>query len=104
MRALVLGVVACSTSVLFIKESTLDPVLLSALRLWVAALVLTPLYLRARPRHPRISVHRSLWPGLLLAVHFMTWIAGARLTPAVNSTLLVNLVPLATPMQCAAPV
>lgn len=98
MLALLIGVVACSTSVLFIKESTLDPIVLSALRLWVAAAVLAPLYLRARARHGNVLGSRAVLPGLVLALHFMTWIVGARLTPVVNSTLLVNLVPLVTPL------
>lgn len=97
---LAVGVFACSTSVLFIKASRMDPALLAAARLLVAAAVLAPLYLRARrvvTRVPWLSARRAALPGVVLALHFVTWIAGARATPAVHSSLIVNLVPAATP-------
>jgi drug/metabolite transporter (DMT)-like permease len=99
---LALGVVACSTSVLFIKASRIEPALLAAARLLIAAAVLAPLYVRAR-RETRtdpaaVSARRAIVPGIVLALHFITWIIGARATPAVNSSLLVNLVPVVTPL------
>lgn len=95
-----LGTLALSTSVLFIKASTLHPLVLSSGRLWVAVLALSPLYLRDLRRYPgaRQAFRRSLWPGVLLALHFASWVVGARLTPVVNSSLLVNMVPLVTPV------
>ena len=33
-----------------------------------------------------------------LRLHFITWIAGARMTPAANSTLIVNIVPVVMPL------
>ena len=102
MRNLVLlpfGLLACSTSILFIKESQLHPALLAALRLLVAASVLMPLFIRDLQRHwddyGRTEFLRSSLAGLVLALHFVSWNYGARMTPAVNSTLLVNMVPLA---------
>jgi len=101
MALLPLGLLACSTSVIFIKASQLHPVLLSALRLLVAATALLPLFVMDLKRHGsaygRDDVVRSCLAGLVLALHFVSWIAGARMTPAVNSTLLVNIVPLVTP-------
>jgi drug/metabolite transporter (DMT)-like permease len=98
---LLLGVFACSTSVIWIKKCDVDPVLLTALRLAIAAAVLTPLFvrdwLRNRERMSWRLVCDSAIPGLVLALHFFLWIHGARLTPAVNSTLLVNLVPIVMP-------
>ena len=98
---LCVGLLACSTSVIFIKLTTMHPVLLSAFRLAVAVVVLLPLYMRdARrlddgPALPRLL--RTIVPGLLLGMHFVTWIIGARMTPVVNSTLIVNMVPMVTP-------
>jgi drug/metabolite transporter (DMT)-like permease len=95
------GLFACSTSIIFIKESQLHPVLLAALRLLVATIVLLPLFIRDLRRHwddyGRAEFARSSLAGLMLALHFVSWNYGARMTPAVNSTLLVNMVPLATP-------
>lgn len=99
--SLIVGLVAASSSVIFIKESLLDPVILAAGRLWVAAVCVLPWFLSAARRHPGFllaNLRRVLWPSLLLAVHFITWIIGARLTPAVNSSLLVNMVPVVTPI------
>jgi len=101
---LVLGLVSASSSVIFIKASRLDPVLLATGRLAVASLLVTPWFV-ARVREHRTFFRRegrrTLWPGLLLGVHFITWIIGARMTPAVNSSLLVNMVPLVTPLFLA---
>ena len=97
---LLFGVLACSTAVIMIKASETHPVLLSGARLWIAALALTPAYLRARRRHRSFGLRHlraTLLPGVLLAVHFITWIIGARLTYAANSSLIVNLVPVAMP-------
>ncbi len=98
--ALVLGLVSASSSVIFIKASHFDPVLLAAGRLLVAAIIVAPWFLRALARHRLFFAaegRRTLLPGAILGVHFVTWIIGARLTPAVNSSLLVNMVPLVTP-------
>jgi drug/metabolite transporter (DMT)-like permease len=98
---LLLGACACSTSVLFMKASQLDPILLACYRLVVATLVLLPLLLRDlrvhRERFGIPELRRTLLPGLVLGLHFISWIIGARLTPAVNSTAIVNMVPVVTP-------
>jgi drug/metabolite transporter (DMT)-like permease len=98
---LALGNLACCTSILFIKASTMHPVLLSAYRLIVAAAVLSPLFFSAWREHRDTFSVRSLnvavIPGALLGLHFISWIMGARMTPAVNSTAIVNLIPLVSP-------
>lgn len=99
--SLLLGIFACSTSVILIKESRLDPVLLSSFRLLVAAAILAPWFFRAYRRHraafgPR-GLLRAVAPGLVLALHFVTWVVGARGTLAVNASLIVNMIPLAMP-------
>ncbi|MFW6353116.1 MAG: EamA family transporter, partial [Verrucomicrobiota bacterium] len=103
MRYLILlfGVFACATSVIFIRTSSTDPLLLSAYRLLLGVVFLLPLTWRARRRHPTYRMSREfrqvLWPGALLALHFITWIDGARQTAAANATLLVNMTPVAMP-------
>ena len=98
---LLVGVFACSTSVLFIKSSTMPAATLAAGRLWVATLVLAPVFLRDRRKlaaqlKPGDLV-RGAVPGVLLGLHLLSWNVGARMTSAVNATLIVNMVPLATP-------
>lgn len=99
---LVLGVFACSTSVIFIRSSGVEASLLAAYRLLLAALFLSPFFLRAHRAHPGAltmrRLARSVWPGALLAVHFISWNLGARMTAAANATLIVNLVPVAMPV------
>lgn len=102
---LLLSVFSASTAVIMIKASTTHPVLLASLRLFVAALVLLPLFLRDLRRHrgayTRAHLRASIVPGLMLAVHFMSWVVGARMTPTANASLIVNLVPLAMPFFLA---
>jgi drug/metabolite transporter (DMT)-like permease len=97
---LLVGVFACSTAVIFIKASSVDPVLLSSFRLLGAAALLFPLFVRARRRHPAFrlgELRRSVVPGFVLAAHFVSWVMGARSTLAANASLIVNMVPLAMP-------
>ncbi|MGC9469830.1 MAG: DMT family transporter [Anaerolineae bacterium] len=98
---LLLSVFTASTAVIMIKASTVHPVLLASLRLFVAALTLTPLFIRDIRRHRDAYTTRHLWasvlPGLVLAIHLMSWAVGARMTPTANASLIVNLVPLAMP-------
>lgn len=98
---LFLGVFACSTAVIMIKVTTLHPVLLASYRCGLAAAILSPLFLRGLARHPGFLTRRRLLrcvvPGLLLGIHFVTWIFGAIDPPAANSSLIVNMVPLVMP-------
>lgn len=99
--ALLFGVFACSTSVIFLKASATHPVLLAGLRVAIASLLLAPLAWRDYRRH-REKVTPVHWrcttlPALVLAAHFVSWNFGARTTLAAQATLIVNLVPIAMP-------
>lgn len=96
---LVFGVWACSTAVLFIKASETHPILLAGLRQLVAAVALSPLFWRAyrRHRYPPRRLLGSALPGIVLGIHFISWIFGARLATAANASLIVNLVPVTMP-------
>jgi len=99
---LFLGVFACSTAVIMIKlRDKLPPVYLASYRCLGAALILSPLFIRGLARNPgaftRRHLLRCLLPGLLLGIHFVTWIIGADGPPAANSSLIVNMVPLVMP-------
>ncbi len=75
--------------------------MLSAWRVLLAAVILSPAYFLARKKHGDAPfaqvVKRSFLPGIILSIHFITWVAGARLTPGANATLMVNLMPLVMP-------
>ena len=101
LSLLFLGVLATSTSVIFIKLSQTDAVLLAGYRALFAGLILLPLFIRAIRKYPNQNkgplLFRSLAPGIFLGVHFAVWNIGARLTPAANSTLIINMLPIFTP-------
>lgn len=102
---LLVGEMMASSSVIFIRISTINPMLLASLRMLVAVLFLMPFYLRELKRdHPGVrpfswgDLKNALLPGLLLGLHFITWIFGARMVPAANASLIVNLTPMVSPL------
>jgi len=98
---LFLGVFACSTSAIFIRMSATDPLVLTALRLALASLLLAPVLVLELRRHgdafTRDHLRRTRLPSLVLALHLISWTLGARMTAVAQSTLIVNLVPIALP-------
>ncbi len=112
---LLFGVWTCSTSVLMIKASRADPLILSGVRTLVAGLSLLPIFVFQiardaqverswRPMATALSPRKLAWSLLgaaLLAIHFITWTTGARLTTAANATLIVNLSPVVLPFIMA---
>ncbi len=98
---LFLGVLAGSSAVIFIKVSTENALLVASYRLLIAAGVLSPLFFRTLSQRGMPYTRRELgWtivPGLVLALHFITWVIGARMTLAANASLVVNLAPVAMP-------
>lgn len=95
---LLLAVASMASSVIFIRLSELPPGELSAWRLIFGGMVVFPWFFKAWRRIPRAAWPRALAAGVLLGLHFITWVMGARGTVAANATLLVNLVPLVLPL------
>lgn len=98
---LIVGGLAASTAVIMINMSAMHPALLASYRLLVAAAFLSPVYVRHVRRHREKYEARhlkaSLLPGIVLGLHFISWIIGARMTTAANATLIVNMMPVAMP-------
>jgi len=98
---LLLGVFTCSTAVIQIKASHTHPFVLAALRLSIASLLLAPLawreYRQHRGVYDRDHLRRTFLPAVVLALHFLSWSYGARLTLAAQASLVVNLAPAAIP-------
>jgi drug/metabolite transporter (DMT)-like permease len=99
--ALVIGVFAVSTAAIFIRLAQAEgapSLVLAAARLVVASAVLTPLVLKRRWQELR-AVDRSdlMWMlvgGIVLGLHFATWITSLEYTAVVNSVVLVTTSPL----------
>ena len=101
LLALLLAVIACGCSVIFIRHSALDAVQLAAFRLISAAFLLLPWFLRSVRRaggYRREWFFISFLAGIPLGLHLLLWNFGARLTSPGNATLLVNLSPMFTPL------
>jgi drug/metabolite transporter (DMT)-like permease len=98
---LLLGVFACSTSAVFIRLSATNPFVLTAARLLIAIAMLSPVFLFELRKHRGsftwAHVRRTHLPALVIAAHLIAWTIGARLTAVAQSTLIVNLVPIALP-------
>ena len=98
---LVLGILSCSVSSVMIRVSALPPIWLTSARLAVAAVVLLPLWIMAARTYPGSVIpaaRRAVLPGILLAIHFVTWMMGVRMVPLAHSSLIVNLVPVVMPL------
>lgn len=95
------GVFCCSTAAIFIRKSAIHSITLSSLRLLLAAVALTPLFVREFRRHRESYTKHdllvSVLPGILLGFHFISWMVGVRMTTVVNGSLIVNMVPIAMP-------
>ena len=98
---LVFGVFCGSTAVIMIKASSDHPFLVASYRLLVAALALLPFFYRDLKNYAGTygwkQVGWSAAPALALAVHFMSWVIGARMTQVANASLIANLTPVVMP-------
>ena len=98
--ALALGVIALSTSAIFVKLANAPSSIIAFYRLLFTALALTPFLLLDKNKRAQL---RSLdlrrmgliaLSGLLLAVHYVMWFESLRYTSVSSSTVLVALQPL----------
>ena len=99
--AIPIGILAVSTSSIFIRYAQADGVsslVIAAWRLTLAALILTPLALTGYRAELRALDRRGLTLGLLsgvfLAIHFATWITSLEYTSVASSVVLVSTAPL----------
>lgn len=98
---LIFGVICGSTAVIMVKASTEHPFLVSAYRLLIAAVCLSPFFFRelrsSTVKYGWLELSWSVLPALALAVHLMSWVYGARMTAVANASLIANLTPVAMP-------
>jgi drug/metabolite transporter (DMT)-like permease len=98
---LIFGVICGATAVIMIKASNEHPFLVASYRLLIAAVALTPFFIRDLRLNPASYSWTQLgWaaiPAVGLAVHFMSWVIGARMTQVANASLIINLTPVAMP-------
>lgn len=97
LRDLAIGCVAISWAAIFFRLADgVDPLLASALRLGLAALLLSPAIVRAR-RGGRLgprALRAAAIGGALYAIHFGTWVASLGMTTVAASVTLVTASPI----------
>lgn len=91
--ALLGAVLAMSSAAILIRVSLAPPVVLAFYRLALTALVLLPLLWRRRQELAALRPGDrwlTVLAGLLLAIHFQTWITSLTLTSVATATVLVT--------------
>lgn len=90
------AVVAVSLAAIFIRLADAPGVVVAWWRMAIAALVLAPVALRALRRTPltRSTMLPTAAAGVLLGVHFATWISSLSYTSVAASVALVSTTPL----------
>jgi drug/metabolite transporter (DMT)-like permease len=97
---LFVGIVATSVSAVLIRlaQAEAPSLVIAAWRLMLATLLLLPICLaRRRPELRRMAAadwRLALLAGLMLALHFASWISSLAYTTVASSTVLVATVPL----------
>jgi drug/metabolite transporter (DMT)-like permease len=100
LLALAFGLLAVSTASIFIRYAQKDvpSLVISAWRLVIATLVLSPIALTRRRAElsslSRRELGLALLSGFFLALHFATWISSLEYTSVASSVVLVTTTPL----------
>ena len=96
--ALLVAVVTVSTSAIFIRLAEVPPLVAAVYRCTLATLVLGAIGWReCRRELPRLSMRErmlAVGTGLVLALHFVTWISSLSYTTVASSLVLVTTTPL----------
>ena len=97
--ALLVSIVAVSTASILIRWSAAPPLAIASYRLLFATLMLAPFYLRSggirRLREsPRKDALTLMAVGVVLALHFASWITSLSLTSVASSVLFVHVDPI----------
>jgi len=105
---------AASFSAIFIRVCDDNPIIIANFRLLFASIILFPFWLsivikkkekyfnplkcRERSRPFPTNISEKKWyvlgviiPGILMGLHFMTWIYAVKLTTVANATLIINI-------------
>ena len=91
-----IGLVAVSLAAIFIRLADAPGVVVAAYRMFLASLVLLPWTLRALRKTPltRSNAGYAVAAGLLLGLHFATWISSLSYTTVAASTSLGTTTPV----------
>lgn len=94
------GVMALSTSAIWVKIAEAPSAVTAFYRLVIAALILSPFLLFSKKRREEVkAISQKQWvqiisAGMFLALHYLLWFESLRFTSIASSTVLVCLQPL----------
>lgn len=96
---LFLGLLAISSSAIFIRKSTLPSLSIAFWRVTLTLLLLTPIWMSSKRRHQLRQLsqvhYKQVWiAGICLGIHFWSWITSLTYTSVASSVLLVTTNPI----------
>lgn len=96
--AVLLGVLAAAFSSIFTKAAEAPPLIIAFYRMAFTVLLLAPVTLATGRRELRALTRRDVLPacgaGIMLTLHFATWVTSLNYTSIASSTVLVTMQPL----------
>jgi len=97
--AMLVSIVAVSTASIIIRWSSAPPLAIASYRLLFATLILLPFYIRSGGirklrESPRKDVLTLMVVGVVLALHFASWITSLSLTSVASSVIFVHADPI----------
>ncbi|OBZ11010.1 MULTISPECIES: DMT family transporter [Bacillales] len=93
----IIGIIAISFSSIFVRWSDADVAVIAMYRLYLTNLIMLPLVWKYRAElfHLTARQWRLLTAsGIMLALHFLLWMASLRLTTVASSTVILTLEPV----------
>ena len=95
---LFIGVLAVSTSAIFVKLATAEAGVIAFYRLFFSVLLMLPIFVLKYREELRLIVKRdwilTIISGIFLAFHFIFWFESLNYTSVASSTVLVTMQPL----------
>ncbi|WP_238403862.1 DMT family transporter [Paenibacillus paridis] len=93
----IIGIIAISFSSIFVRWSEADVAVIAMYRLYLTNLLMLPLVWKYRAELFRLTARQ--WrlltaSGIMLALHFLLWMASLRLTTVASSTVILTLEPV----------
>ncbi|MWC29718.1 DMT family transporter [Paenibacillus sp. MMS18-CY102] len=93
----IIGIIAISFSSIFVRWSHADVAVIAMYRLYLTNLLMLPLVWRYRHEWKGLTARhwrRLALSGIMLALHFLLWMASLRLTTVASSTVILTLEPV----------
>ncbi len=93
----IVGIIAISFSAIFVRWSDADVAVIAMYRLYLTNLIMLPLVFKYRAELFRLSARQwrlLAFSAIMLALHFLLWMASLRLTTVASSTVILTLEPV----------